>query len=120
VKYILLIYDNPDTRERFFGSEGEGLMREMDALMQEITESGELIGGEALADPAQSRTVRATDGVPVITDGPFAEAKEHLGGYLIVECETIERATAIAARWPNAKFGAMEVRPIMAQSGGDL
>ena len=53
------------------------------------------------------------DGVPAVTDGPLAEAKEHFGGYLIVDCESIERATEIAARWPNARFAAMEVRPIM-------
>ena len=111
MKYMLMIYDNPGTREAFFGEEGKAMMADMDALMQELTASGELIGGEALADPSQTKTVRLRDGATVITDGPFAEAKEHLGGYLIVECERPERATEIAARWPNAKFCAMEVRP---------
>jgi hypothetical protein len=120
MKYMLLIYDNADTRERFFGSEGDALMGEMDALMAELTESGELVGGEGLADPSQSRTVRPQDGVPVATDGPFAEAKEHMGGYLIVDCEGIDRATEIAARWPNARFGAMEVRPIMDTAGTEM
>lgn len=120
MKYMLMIYDNPGTREAFFGEEGKTLMADMDALMQEITASGELIGGEALADPSNTKTVRVRDGATVITDGPFAEAKEHLGGYLIVECESPERATEIAARWPNAKFCAMEVRPLMEQSGGEL
>ena len=120
MKYMLLIYDNPRTREAFFGAEGKALMADMDTLMQELTVSGELIGGEALADPSQTKTVRIRDGATVITDGPFAEAKEHLGGYLIVECERPERATAIAARWPNAKFCALEVRPLMEQSGGEL
>ncbi len=120
MKYMLMIYDNPGTREAFFGEEGKVLMAEMDALMQELTESGELIGGEALADPSNTKTVRVRDGVLAITDGPFAEAKEHFGGYLIVECERPERATEIAARWPNAKLCAMEVRPIMERSGGEL
>ena len=120
MKYMLMIYDNPGIREAFFGEEGKALMADMDALMQELTASGELIGGEALADPSQTKTVRIRDGATVITDGPFAEAKEHLGGYLIVECERPERATEIAARWPNAKFCAMEVRPLMEQSGGEL
>ena len=82
MKYMLLIYDNADTREEFPGEDGAALMAEVDALMEELTESGELIGGEALADPSNTKTVRARDGVPAITDGPLAEAKEHFGGYL--------------------------------------
>jgi hypothetical protein len=117
---MLLIYDNPDTRETFFGEEGEELMGEMDALMDELTESGELIGTEALADPSNTRTVRVRGGVPAVTDGPFAEAKEQLGGYLVVDCESIERAVEIAVRWPNARFCAMEVRPIMQEAGTEM
>jgi hypothetical protein len=120
VKYMLLIYDNPDTREAFFGEEGQGLTSEMDALMDELTESGELIGTEALADPSNARTVRVRGGGPAVTDGPFAEAKEQLGGYLVVDCESIERAVEIAARWPNARFCAMEVRPIMQEAGTEM
>jgi hypothetical protein len=116
---MLLIYDNADTRERFFGPEGEGLMAEVDVLMQELTSSGELVGGEALAAPAATKTVQVRDGQPAITDGPLAEAKEHFGGYLIVDVESIERANEIAARWPNARFAAMEVRPVMDMSGTD-
>ena len=118
MKYMLLIYDNADTRERFFGPEGKSLGGEIDALMAELAASGELVGGEALADPAQTRSIRGQDGAPVVTDGPLAEAKEHFGGYLIVDCESPERATEIAARWPNARFAAMEVRPIMSVGGG--
>ncbi|MGH2344458.1 MAG: YciI family protein [Chloroflexota bacterium] len=117
MKYMLLIYDNPNTREAFFGETGAGLMAEVDTLMKELTESGELVGGEALADPSNTKTVQPRAGVPAVTDGPFAEAKEHLGGYLIVDCETIDRAVEIAARWPNARFCAMEVRPIMDTAG---
>src|SRR6266487_1894958 len=113
VKYMLLIYDNPDTRDLFLNPEGAELVAEMNGLMAELTESGELIGGEGLADPSNTRTVRVRDGVPAITDGPFAEAKEHFGGYLTVDCHSVERATEIAARWPNARFCAMEARPIL-------
>jgi hypothetical protein len=120
MKYMLLIYDNPDTRELFSGPEGESLMAEIDAIMKELTESGELIGGEALADPSQTVTVRPRDGVPAVTDGPLAEAKEHFGGYLMVEVESSERATEIAMRWPNSRFGAMEVRPLMDASGTEM
>lgn len=113
MKYILMIYDNPDTREVFVGPQGESLAAEIDALMQELTESGELIGGEALAEPVNTKTIRAQGGAPVVTDGPFVEAKEHFGGYLIVDCDSEQRAVEIASRWPNARFCAMEVRPIM-------
>lgn len=120
MKYMLLIYDNPDTREIFFSDEGKGLMAEMDAIMNELRESGELVGGEALADPSNTRTVRVEGGVPVVTDGPLAEAKEHFGGYLMVDCESVERATEIAARWPSAPFCPLEVRPIMDTGGADV
>jgi len=120
VKYMLLIYDNPGTREQFFGPQGRELMAEVDDLVKELTESGELVGGEALADPSNTRTVRVRDDVPAITDGPLAEAKEHFAGYLIVDCESLERATEIAARWPNARFTAMEVRPVMDPAGTEM
>jgi hypothetical protein len=120
VKYILLIYDNANTRETFLGEEGEELMAEVDAIMKELTESGELVGGEALADPSNTKTIRVVDGVPAITDGPFAEAKEHLGGYLIVDCESAERAAEIALRWPSARFTPLEVRPLMDTAGAEM
>lgn len=120
MKYMILIYDNADTRERFFGPEGDTLMTEMDALTAELIASGELVGGEALADPSMTRTVRIRDEQLAITDGPLAEAKEHFGGYLIVDCETLERAVEIASRWPNARFAAMEVRPIMDPAGTEM
>ena len=120
MKYIVLIYDNANTRETFFGEQGEELMAEVNAIMKELTDSGELVGGEALADPSNTRTIRLVDGAPAITDGPFAEAKEHLGGYLILDCESIERAAEIARRWPSARFTPLEVRPLMDTSGAEM
>src|SRR5437879_2469966 len=108
-----MIYDNPGTRELFLSEAGTGLMAEIEALVAELKDSGELVGSEALADPSNTRTVRMQGGVPVVTDGPLAEAKEHFGGYLLVDCESIERATEIAVRWPSARFGSLEVRPVM-------
>jgi hypothetical protein len=120
MRYMLLIYDNPDTREQFFGPGSEPLHEEMGALMRELRESGELIATEPLADPVQTRTVRVTGGAPVITDGPLAETKEHFGGYLIVDCESVERAVEIAARWPSARFAPLEVRPILDVGGVEM
>ena len=119
MKYMLMIYDNPDAREKLVGAEGADVMAAIDALMEELTKSGELVGGEALADPSTSRTVRFVGGAVAVTDGPLAEAKEHFGGYLIVDCDTIERATEIATQWPSTRFSPMEVRPIMEHSGAD-
>ena len=89
-------------------------------MLEEIRQSGELVATEPLADPVQTKTVRPAEGAPVVTDGPLAGAKEHFGGYLIVDCETIERAVEIAARWPSARFAPIEVRPILDVGGADM
>lgn len=120
MKYMLMIYNNPATYAAWSEAERSALFAEVDVIMKELTESGELVGGEALADASTARTIRVRDGVPAITDGPFAEAKEQLAGYLIVECETPERAADIATRWPDARYFAMEVRPLMDTSGMEM
>ena len=120
MRFMLMIYDNPDTRDLVTRPEGRDLMAEVDAVMARLTESGELVGGEALADPSNTRTIRPVDGVPAITDGPLAEAKEHFGGYLLLECESIDRAAQIAARWPSARFTPLEVRPVMSPDGAEM
>jgi hypothetical protein len=117
---MLLIYDNAESRKRFSGPEGEPLMDEMRALLSELKETGEFVSTDGLADPSQTKVVRMRDGVPAVTDGPLAEAKEHFGGYLIVDCETPERATDIAARFPSTRFTPLEVRPIMDSSGAEM
>jgi hypothetical protein len=117
VKYMLLIYNNPAALQAMPDSERDALMAEVDLIMSELTETGELVGGEALQDSSQTRTVRVRGGVPAVTDGPFAEAKEQLAGYLTVDCESPERAVEIAARWPDAKLWAMEVRPVIEPAG---
>jgi hypothetical protein len=120
VKYILLIYQNPATFETFSEEERNRVIAEVDELMEELSKSGEWVGGEALADPSTAKTVRVRDGVPAVTDGPFVESKEQLAGYCIVECETPERATEIAARWPDARYWGMEVRAIMEPGGEEM
>jgi hypothetical protein len=119
VKYMLLIYESPGTRELFSSEEGKDLMARVEAMMQEITESGELVGEGALAEPSNAKSVRAGDGAPAITDGPFIEAKEHFGGYLVVDCD-LDRALDIAGRWPTTAAGGIEVRPLMMHSGAEM
>jgi hypothetical protein len=120
MKYMILLYDNANMRELFAGR--DDLMGEMDELLDEIRRSGELVATEPLADPVQTRTVRPGNephDPPIVTDGPLAEAKEHFGGYLIVDCETEERAVEIASRWPSVHFAPIEVRPILDVGGGE-
>src|SRR5262249_6687321 len=119
MKYLLLIYNNPATYEAMPEDERNTIFADVDRIMDELKKSGEFVGGQALADPSQSKTVRVRDGVPAVTDGPYVEAKEQMGGYLIVDCDTPERAVEIAAGWPDAKYFAMEVRPIMDTAGAD-
>jgi hypothetical protein len=131
MKYLILIYSNPENWEHplFLRSphflamptaERDALTRQSEALHREISESGELLVATALADPVNTRTVRVRDGVPATTDGPYLETKEHLAGYLVVDCETVERATEIASRIPDARFAVVEVHPIMDMSGQEM
>lgn len=119
MKYMLLIYSNPASWEAM-SADLDGVMQEVDELIRELTESGEFVGGQALADPVHSRTVRVRESVPAVTDGPYLEAKEHLAGYCVIECDGLERALEIAARWPDARYNAVEVRPVMDEAGTEM
>lgn len=121
MKYMLLIYNRPGFVEELTEQERTDLFGEVDAIMAELQESGEWVGGDALADVSNTRTVQRSGGQTAVTDGPFMESKEQFGGYLTVDCDTIERAVEIAARWPDVRFGgAMEVRALMNQAGTEM
>ena len=129
MKYLLLIYGNPTNwahpiflhqAEADSEAERAAMSAQDQAQMKEIIESGELIAAEPLAAPATTKTVRTVNGVPVITDGPFAESKEQLAGYFVVDCESLDRAIEIAAARPDSRFGPIEVRPIMDMSGLEM
>ena len=124
MKYMIMIYGNPanwghpsflrtPAAAALSGTEQDQLTEQFAQLMGEIHESGELVGTEALADPVTTKTVRVHGGLPVATDGPYLEAKEQLAGYFVVDCESQDRVLEIAARFPNALFGAVEVRPLV-------
>ncbi|MDL4771316.1 MULTISPECIES: YciI family protein [Thermomonosporaceae] len=128
---MLLIYGNPENwgHPMFLNvpeslalpaAERAGMTARFEELIKEITESGELVGAEPLADPLNTRTVRVRGGVAATTDGPFVEAKEQLAGYFVVDCESPGRAAEIAARLPDARFAAVEVRPVMGPSGQEM
>ena len=118
MKYMLLIYENQGAREAFFAD--DKLRADMDAYVDGLRESGELVEGEGLADPSTARVVRVQNGVPAVTDGPFMEAKEYFGGYMIIDCDGIERATEIATQFPPATAGgALEIRALMDGGGSE-
>ena len=115
MKYLILIYGNPASREIWAGlSEGrrKEAVQGYVALNQELAATGEGIVHEALADPALSKRVTVRDGRTLTTDGPFAEVKEQLAGFYLVDCDNLERAVEHAARIPEAAMGLVEVRPI--------
>jgi hypothetical protein len=121
MKYVALVYNNPGAFEAMSETERTELMNEAGAYLKEFTESGELIGnGFALADPSTGKTVRVRNGLPAVTDGPFAEAKEQLAGFYVLDAESLERATEIVAHDPAARFWAVEVRPVMAEAGSEM
>jgi hypothetical protein len=120
VKYMLLIYNNPAMLEALPQEEMKAIGDEVEGLMQELQQRGEWLGGAALAHPSQAKTVRIRDGVPAVTDGPYGEAKEQFAGYCMLECETPERATEIALRWPDARFAWVELRAIMHEAGTEM
>jgi hypothetical protein len=115
VKYMLLIYANPAVTEAFAEGELEGLMQEAGAIMEELRSSGEWVGGQALAPPERTRTVRVRAGAPAVTDGPYLEAKEFLAGVCLFDVESEERAEEIAARWPDARYTGVELRPVVGE-----
>ncbi|MFI6679928.1 YciI family protein [Kribbella sp. NPDC050470] len=120
VKYVLLIYTNPESWASLSAEQRDGLSRAHDELTRELSEQGLLVSAAGLADPITSRTVSVRDDTTTTTDGPYAEAKEHLAGFYLVECDDIDQAIGYAARMPDAKYVAVEVRPVMDASGLEM
>jgi hypothetical protein len=111
MQYILLIYD---TEGRKMSPDEKGqLFQDYMAFTQGIVKAGKFKAGDPLEPTSTATTVRVRDAKTLTTDGPFAETKEQLGGYYIVEAENLDEAVAIAARIPGARTGSIEVRPIM-------
>ena len=113
MKYLCLIYGDEKIWATMSKDEGERIMKEYFDFTDDIKKSGHMLAGESLLPTASATTVRVRNGKLGTTDGPFAETKEQLGGYYIVECEDLDQAIEAAAACPGARHGSMEVRPIV-------
>ena len=113
MKYLCLIYDDESKWGTMPKQEADAMMGEYYAFTEGIKKSGHYVGGEALQPTRTATTVRVRNGKIGTTDGPFAETKEQLGGYYLIEARDLNDAIQVAARIPSARIGAIEVRPIM-------
>jgi hypothetical protein len=117
---MLLIYGNEENWEAVPPEEFAEVVRQIDAHNQELFESGELVGAYGVGDQLTAKMVRVDEGGVVVTDGPYAEAKEYLGSFTIVDCESLDRALEIAARNPASRYWGIEVRPLMHEANPDM
>jgi hypothetical protein len=113
MRYLLLIYGSESEFGKMTESEHAKITQEYMDFTTKIAGSGHYQGGNELDRISTATTVRLRDGKPVVTDGPFAETKEQLGGYYLIEAKDLDDAIAVAARIPSARWGSIEVRPIV-------
>ena len=112
MKYLCLIYDEEKNLQAMTKSEMDGLMEDYFAFTKDIRASGNYLGGNDLQPVRTATTVRVRNGKVSTTDGPFAETKEQLGGYYLIEARDLNEAIQVASRIPGARIGCVEVRPI--------
>ena len=112
VKYMLMICRDEPTWETLSASERQRIYRDMVDLSQELTARGQYLGGLPLHPSSSATCVRVRDGKRIVTDGPFAETREQLGGIVIIDVKDLDEALAIAARIPLARTSTVEVRPV--------
>jgi hypothetical protein len=117
VKYLLLIYncDRPEPGDPRF----EGALARVNAFADECRRRGALVAGDPLTNDDAATTVAVRDGRTLITDGPFVETREHLGGYYVLDCADLDEALELAALCPMASVGTIEVRPLVQVPGLD-
>ena len=114
MKYMLLIYAD---EQAWSEAEREACYGESTQLAHQLQANGQYLGASPLQPVAMATSVRVRNGKPLVTDGPFAETREQLGGYFLIDAKNLDEALAIAARIPMARKGTVEVRPIIELSG---
>ena len=112
MQVMALIYGDASRWEAFSAEEREAVYAKYRAFSDEVGRAGAMVGGAELASSRDATTVRVRDGETLVTDGPYAEVKEALGGYFVFECESMDEAVEYAAKIPGAEHGAVEVRPV--------
>jgi len=111
VKYLLLVYLDETWEKRSLAERQEVYWAQVKAT-EELRARGQYLGGNPLHPTSTATSVRVRDGKRLLTDGPFAETSEHLGGYMLIDVENLDEAIAFAARGPLARVGTIEVRPV--------
>ena len=112
MKYLLMIYDSEQQEAQRKPAEMGAMLAEYGRFTESIRQSGHYLGGHRLRPVTDATTVRIRDGKTLTTDGPFAETREQLGGFYLIEAEHLDDAIAIASRIPSARTGSIEVRPV--------
>jgi hypothetical protein len=112
MQYLLMIYQNEAEYAQIDAATSKKMLEEYGAFTQGIIQSGNFKAGDRLQPTTTATTVRVREGKTLTTDGPFAETREQLGGYYLIEAKDLDTALAIAARIPSARYGSIEVRPI--------
>ena len=123
MKYMILIHTNEQSLalwDTLTDEQQADLGRGHMKLTEELADSGALVVSEGLADPAQAKWVSVRGGETMTSDGPFAESKEHLAGFYLIECDSMERAVEWAAKVPDAHLREVEVRPVLDMSGWEF
>ena len=113
MQYLCLIYSSENAGPKPGTPEFNGLLQDYGKFTQEIQENGMFVAGDALQPVSTATTVTRENGKIEVTDGPFAETKETLGGYYLLECKSLDDAIEYAAKIPTAEHGRIEVRPVM-------
>jgi hypothetical protein len=113
MRYLLIIVDDPAELERMTDAERARIGPDYRAFTEGIVQTGTFRAGDALEPLTTATTVRLRAGRRLVTDGPFAETREHVVGYYLIEARDLDEAIGVAARVPSARFGAVEVRPVM-------
>ena len=113
MKYMLLIYHDEQAWNGLTESERQDIYREYRQLIQQLQSNGQYLVGDQLQPTTTARTVRVRDAKQLVTDGPFAETREQLGGFFMIEAKDLNEAQRIAAQIPSARTGSIEVRPVV-------
>ena len=117
MRYMLLVHHDQESFMKRSESERQGMIQESVRLAQQLHADGQYLGAAPLHPTSETTCVRVRDGKPIVTDGPFAETREQIGGYFLVDVKNREEAIAIASRIPGARIGTVEVRPVTEVAG---